>query len=568
MKWFLNNLTILHWLPHYQRSDFRGDLTAGLTVAMMLIPQAMSYAMLAGLPAIHGLYAGILPIFAYAIFGTSRQLAVGPAAMVALLVSSGIGGLGALTTENYIYLAIILAGMIGVIQLGMGLFRLGYLTNFLSHPVISGFTSAAALIIIVSQTGLLLGIQIPRSESLITLLSALYDQVNHTHAMTLIISTLSLGLMLSLKYWAKGLPNSMILLLVATAVVWFFRLDLVGVSVVGNIPQGFPDFIVPSVSLTQIQQLIPTALAIAFIGFIESIAVAKKMARENRYELEPNKELIGLGMANIVGSLFQSMPVAGGLGRSAVNNAAGARTQLASIITAVCITLALLFLTPMFYFIPKAVLGVVIVVAVYGLIDFKEVTHLWRVKKEDLALLALTFVSTLIVGVKEGILIGIAVSLLWFLAKTTRPHFAVMGRVGQTTDFRNIKRFAVETDPTVLILRFDSQFYYGNVSFLKEKIREYQNIKGSELKAIVIDACSVNQLDSSADTALHELIEEGRLEGIEYFFASVKGPVLDVMKLSGFYDLLGPQFFFFNVHDAVTGAKNWIDKKNEVIDES
>ena len=262
------------------------------------------------------------------------------------------------------------------------------------------------------------------------------------------------------------------------------------------------------------------------------------------------------------------MPVAGGLGRSAVNNAAGARTQLASIITAVCITLALLFLTPMFYFIPKAVLGVVIVVAVYGLIDFKEVTHLWRVKKEDLALLALTFVSTLIVGVKEGILIGIAVSLLWFLAKTTRPHFAVMGRVGQTTDFRNIKRFAVETDPTVLILRFDSQFYYGNVSFLKEKIREYQNIKGSELKAIVIDACSVNQLDSSADTALHELIEEGRLEGIEYFFASVKGPVLDVMKLSGFYDLLGPQFFFFNVHDAVTGAKNWIDKKNEVIDES
>ena len=569
MKWLANSITILQWLPHYKRSDFKGDLTAGLTVAMMLIPQAMSYAMLAGLPAIHGLYAGILPILAYAVFGTSRQLAVGPAAMVALLVSSGIAELGNVTPDAYIYLAIILAGMIGVIQLAMGLFRLGYLTNFLSHPVISGFTSAAALIIIVSQFGLLLGISMPRSESLLALITAFVDQVANTHFLTLIIAAMSLALVLALKRWASRLPNSMILLLVSTAVVWAFRLDLEGVAVVGDIPQGFPSFIIPDVSWLQVQQLIPTALAIAFIGFIESIAVAKKMARENRYELVPNKELVGLGMANIVGSLFQAMPVAGGLGRSAVNNAAGAKTQLAAIITALCITLALLFLTPLFYFIPKAVLGVVIVVAVYGLVDFGEVRHLWRVKKEDLMLLVLTFFATLIVGVKEGILIGIVVSLIWFLAKTTRPHFAVMGRVGDSQNYRNEKRFSVEADPSLLILRFDSQFYYGNVSFLKEKIREYQAMKGSALKAIVIDACSVNQLDSSADTALHELVQEGRIEGFEYFFASVKGPVMDVMKRSAFYELLGSERFYFNVHDAVTAAKFWInDKSNEVPDES
>ncbi len=564
-RWF----PILEWLPQYRSSNVRGDVIAGLTVAMMLIPQAMSYAMLAGLPAIHGLYAGILPVLVYAILGTSRQLAVGPAAMVALLVSSGIGGLGPMPPETYVMLAIALAGMIGVIQLLMGLLKLGYLTNFMSHPVISGFTSAAAIIIIVSQLGHVLGVSLPRSENifeLLPILSALLDQANPA---TVGIGLSSFVIAVLLKRWAPKLPNSMLLLIGSTLVVWIFRFDQQGVSVVGHIPEGFPVLDVPNVTWLQMQQLLPTAMAIAFIGFIESIAVARKLARENRYDIVPNQELIGLGAANIVGSLFQAMPSAGGFGRSAVNNSAGANTQLASIITALFLGLSLIFLTPMFYYIPKAVLGVIIIVAVFGLVDVAEVKHLWKVKREDLVLLVFTFIATLVVGVKEGILIGITASLLWFLAKTTRPHFAVMGLIPGTEDYRNVKRYAVECDPRILILRFDAQFYYGNVSFLKEKIREQQALMGSELQCIVIDACSINQLDSSADTALHELVVEGRERGLSYFFAYVKGPVMDVMQRSGFVDRVGKDRFYLRVHAAVQAAKQLSDAapKNEVDDE-
>jgi len=555
-------MPILQWLPNYQKSNLRGDMIAGLTVAMMLIPQAMSYAMLAGLPPIYGLYASMVPIIAYAIFGTSRELAVGPAAMVALLVSSAISSLSPTSVEEYIWLAILLAGVVGIIQLLMGIFKLGFLTNFMSHPVISGFTSAAALIIIVSQLGHIFGLSLPRSENIFEIFSLMYSSLDDISLPTLIIGLGSMALLVIFKVYLPKLPASMLVLLGATVTVWLFNMEALGVSVVGFIPAGLPSPEVPELDFSRISEMLPVAITIAFIGFIESIAVAKKIAQQKRYELNANSELVGLGMANIMGSLFQAMPVAGGFGRTAVNNNAGANTALASIITVVFIILSLIFLTPLFYFIPKAVLGAIIIMAVYGLIDMKEVFHLWKVKKEDLALLALTFIAVLFIGVKEGIFLGILSSMVWFVTKTTRPHYAVLGRLPGTSDYRNIKRHDVEVTDSVLILRFDAQFYYGNVSFLKETIRRHQAEKGEVLKAVVIDACSINQLDSSADTALHELIDEGESQDIKYFFSYVKGPVQDVMHRSGFINRVGLDQFFNHIHAAVESANQYASAKN------
>ncbi|WP_044618428.1 SulP family inorganic anion transporter [Gynuella sunshinyii] len=546
---------ILEWLPVYQRPNLRGDVIAGLTTGMMLIPQAMSYALLAGLPPIIGLYASILPIVAYAIFGTSRQLAVGPAAMIALLVTSEVGRLADAGSEQYVVLAIFLSLMVGVIQFLMGALRLGFITNFMSHPVISGFTSAAALIIGFSQLGHLLGISLPRTENIAKIIHLTIQQLALIHLPTLVIGLGGVILLVVLKKISPLLPGPMIVVIISTLLVWGLNLDHMGVRTVGQVPPGLPIFSVPDVDSSQWLSLLPIALTIAFMGFIESIAVARKIAREKRYEIDANKELVALGIANIVASFFKAMPVAGGFGRTAVNNSAGANTALASLITAAVIAIALVFFTPLFYFIPKAILGSIIMLAVASLVDFQEIKHLWKVKKEDLGLLGLTFIATLTIGVKEGIFIGIGASLLWFVVKTTRPHYAVLGRLPGTRDYRNVLRHSVETDNGVLVLRFDAQFYYGNVSFLKETIKKHLHDTEGKVHAVVIDACSINQLDSSADTALHELLDEYRVKQIEFYFSYVKGPVLDVMSRSGFVQRVGSDHFFNNTHDAVIVAR-------------
>ncbi len=550
------------WLQHYQRRDLRGDLIAGITVAMMLIPQAMSYALLAGLPPYIGLYASVLPLVVYAVFGTSRQLAVGPVAMVALLVSSGVGTMADIGSERYIALAILLSLMVGAIQFGMGAFRLGFLTNFMSHPVISGFTSAAALIIGFSQLKHLVGLPLPRTENIAETLWQTLSQLGDINPATFAIGAGGIVLLLVLKRISPLLPGAMIAVVASTLVVWLFDLNtLAGVSVVGSVPAGFPEFSVPAISFTDMKELLPIALTISIVGFLESIAVAKKIASQKHYDIDANKELIGLGLANLAGAFFKAMPVTGGFSRTAVNNNAGANTGLAAIVTAVLIAIALLFLTPLFYYIPKAILGSVIMVAVFGLIDIQEVKHLWKVKKDDLALLAFTFLATLTLGVETGIFLSVGLSMLWFVIKTTRPHYAVLGRLPGTDVYRNVKRHSeATTEDQVLAIRFDAQFYYGNVSFLKETIKRAEAEMKTPLKAVVLDACSINQLDSSADTALHELLRDYRMRGIDLFLANVKGPVMDVMQRSGFTEALGEDHFFLTLHEAMTTAKGYIER--------
>lgn len=542
------------WLPNYRKADLTGDVVAGITVAMMLIPQAMSYAMLAGLPPYIGLYASVLPLIAYAVFGTSRQLAVGPVAMVALLVSSGVGAIAETGSSQYIALAILLALMVGVIQLAMGVFRLGFLTNFLSHPVISGFTSAAALIIGFSQLKHIVGLPLPRTENIAETLWLTVTQVADINWLAFTIGVGGIVLLLGLRRLNPLLPGPMIAVVASTLAVWLFGWES-SVSIVGDVPAGFPEFAMPSVNSQSIIDLLPIAITISFVGFLESIAVAKKIAREKKYDIDANQELVGLGIANIIGAFFKAMPVTGGFSRTAVNKNAGANTGLAAIITAVLIGIALLFFTPLFYYIPNAILGSIIMVAVFGLIDLEEVKHLWKVKRDDLGLLVFTVAATLVLGVKTGIFAAVGASMVWFVIKTTRPHYAILGRLPNSEAYRNVERHAqAQTTPGILAIRFDAQFYYGNVSFLKETVKRAEAEYGETLKAVVIDASAINQLDSSADTALHEMYEDYCQRGITLYFANVKGPVFDVMKRSGLIDKIGKPHFLHTMHDAMTTA--------------
>ncbi len=545
---------LLGSLRDYDRSQFRGDLAAGLTTAVMLIPQGMGYAMLAGLPPIYGLYASLVPILIYAVFGSSRQLAVGPVAMVSLLVASGVGSIAAPGTDAFITYAIMLAVMVGILQLAMGIARLGFFVNFLSHPVISGFTSAAALIIGFSQLKHLIGVDIPRSSEVHTITIYAFSHVGEVSLPTVLIGGVSIAALVVLKQYLPRWPRALLVVTAASLVTWTAKLDKAGVAIVGAVPAGLPGFALPSLDFQVATKLLPIALTIAFIGFIESIAVAKRYARENRYEVNANQELIGLGLANALGAFFQATPVTGGFSRTAVNAQAGAKTTVAGIVTTLAVGLTLLLLTPLFHFLPQAVLAAIVMTAVFSLIDSQEVKTLWRVKRSDLAMLGTTFFATLILGIEEGIVVGVGASLVVVVYRTTRPHVAVLGRLPGTEVYRNVNRFPeAQRIPGVLLLRLDSQFYFGNVNFLKETLARLEAEQDPPLRAVVIDASGINQIDASAETALHEILDDYRSKQIQFMLASVKGPVRDVLKRSGFAAILGDVGFALRVHDAVVG---------------
>jgi len=545
-------LPILDWLPNYRRAALRGDITAGLTTAVMLIPQGMAYAMLAGLPPIVGLYASVTPLIAYALFGTARELAVGPVAMDSLLVAAGVGAIAAAGSPEYIAYALLLALMAGTLQVLMGLARLGFLVNFLSKPVISGFTSAAALIIGLSQLKHLIGVPLAASSRIHEIAVEVGRHIAQTHLPTLAIGVGAVAILVALKRWAPKVPRAIVVVVATTLLVWLARLDQAGVAVVGEVAAGLPSFAIPEVRVDALVELAPTALAIALVAFMEAISVSKAIATRKRYEVDANQELVAIGSANLAAAFFQGYPVTGGFSRTAVNDQAGAETPLAGLITAVIVATTLLFLTPLLFFLPKATLAAVIMTAVFGLIDLRQVAHLWRVKRTDLALLGLTFASVLALGIQTGILVGVAASLLWFVVRTTRPHTAVLGQVPGSQSYRNVRHSPdAITYPGILILRIDAQFYFGNVSFLRETLRDLEAAAEEPLRVLLLDASAINDLDSSADAALHQIAEEYSERGIRLIIAGVKGPVRKVMLRSGFLDRLGPASFFLSVDEAL-----------------
>ncbi len=546
-------IPILDWLPQYKGDQLKGDLSAGLTVGVMLIPQGMAYAMIAGLPPIYGLYASTIPLILYAIFGTSRQLAVGPVAMVSLLTAAGIGAIAQGGAEVYIALAIALALFVGVIQFALGAFRLGFLVNFLSHPVISGFTSAAALIIGLSQLKHLLGINLARSHHVHEIILQAIERIGEVNWITFAIGIVGIGLIIFVKKVNKSIPGPLLAVVFGILAVWGLGLTEQGVKIVGEVPRGLPSFGVPSFSWEDFQALIPIALTISLVSFMESIAVAKAIqAKHKNYKVSANQELIALGAANIGGAFFQSYPVTGGFSRTAVNDQAGAKTGLASIISAVLIILTLLFLTPLFYFLPSAILASVIMVAVFGLIDYKEAIYLWKTNRIDFAMLIVTFIATLGLGIEQGIGVGVILSLAMVIFRTTRPHYAVLGKVPNTTFYRNVERFqGLETRDDLLILRFDAQLYFANTNFFQDVLLDEVIKRKDKLKAILIVAESINYVDSSAMHALKDLVQDFKLNGITVLFSGVKGPVRDAMAKASLIKTVGEDHVFMSIQEGV-----------------
>lgn len=558
----------LTWLRNYRKADIKGDLSAGLTVGVMLIPQGMAYAMIAGLPPIYGLYASTVPLILYALFGTSRQLAVGPVAMVSLLTAAGVGALAEVGSQTFIALAITLALMVGLIQFLLGAFRLGFLVNFLSHPVISGFTSAAALIIGLSQLKHLLGVDIERSHHIHEILIQAVEQAGAINWFTLGVGLGGIALIVGIKRINRSIPGPLLAVLFGILVVYGLGLTEYGVLVVGTVPEGLPAFSLPGFDRESLSALLPVALTISLVGFMESIAVAKAIQAKHRdYQVKPNQELIGLGLANIGGALFQSYPVTGGFSRTAVNDQAGAKTGLASIISAVLIILTLLFLTPLFYYLPKAILASVIMVAVFGLIDVKEAAHLWKSNRTDFTMLLVTFLATLTLGIEQGIGVGVVLSLIMVIYRSTRPHYAILGNIPGTPYYRNTDRFdQLREREDTLIFRFDADLYFANTSFFKEKLTAEIAEKEKTLQNVVISSESISYVDSSAMHALEQVLEDLRKQKIRVLFSGVKGPLRDALTRAHLMEKIGNDNFFMNVEDAMAYLDNESDTEQSTRD--
>jgi SulP family sulfate permease len=545
----------LSWGRNYDRSLLSGDLNAGITVGVMLIPQGLAYALIAGMPPIYGLYAAIVPLLIYALLGTSGQLAVGPVAMMSLLVAAGVSEHAASGSPEYITLALLLAFMVGVIQLALGLLRFGFITNFLSHPVLSGFTSAAALIIALSQIKNLTGIAIPRSAGVIETLTLTVTNLGNIHLLTLIVGLSGVALILILRRVSRRLPGAILVIFLGTLLTYLLGFDEAGLAIVGTVPAGLPVPRADFLSWTLAQDLLPIALAIALVGYMESIAVAKSFAAKNGERIDPSQELTALGVANLVGSFFLSYPAAGGFGRTAVNAQAGARTPLASMLSAAVVALTLLFLTPLFTFLPNALLAAIILVAVASLFDIKEIRFLWGANRTDLALLVITFAATLFLGIEEGILIGVAVSMLSFVYQASRPHMARLGRMPGEEAYRNVDRYPdVERTEGIAIYRIDASLFFGNVEHIKDGLGELLT-EEPDTRFLILDLYPVNRVDSTAIHALADIHERLRARGVTLLLSGVKGPVRDAFARSGLAARFGSDAAYLRIHEACQEAQ-------------
>jgi SulP family sulfate permease len=545
-------LPILEWGPAYRREDLRSDLSAGLTVGAMLVPQAMAYALLAGLPPQVGLYASTIPVLVYAVLGTSRQLAVGPVAIVSLLTATALAPVVAEGTAGYVAAAAVLALLVGLVHLGLGAFRLGFLLNLLSHAVLVGFTAAAAVVIGFSQIKHLIGVDVARQDHFYQTVLELASQLGQVHGPTLAVGFGSLVSLLALKRLAPKVPSALLVVVGSLLATRLFNLEQRGVAVVGDIPDSLPSLTLPSLDGSLIGALLPTAFIITLVGVMESMAVAKVYARRHRYQVDPNRELIGLGASNVASGLFGGYPVTGGFSRTAVNESAGARTPLASIITAVLVLVSIAFLTPLLSSLPKASLGAIIVVAVIGLIDVAEMRHIAKVKPSDLVSLAVAFFGTLALGIEVGIGVAILASMLVVFARLSAPHSAVLGRIADTTTYRNVERFPeASTWPGIHLVRIDAGLSFVNAANIKKLLlEEAESIRDTEPGALVVDASGLNDLDTTGAEMLHELLDELDERGLELHLTDVRGPVRDVLRLAGLWDELALRVHA-NSHEAV-----------------
>lgn len=545
---------ILEWIQEYNKTLFKGDLSAGITVAVMLIPQGMAYAMIAGLPPVYGLYAAIFPQLIYAIMGSSRQLAVGPVAMDSLLVATTLNTMAIVDAQHYISLAIFLAFFMGVIQVFLGLIKFGFLVNFLSKPVINGFTSAAAIIIGLSQLNHMLGVEISQGNVLQALIQSIWEVRTEIHLLTLMITLGSIFLIFGIKRFSKKIPVALVVVILTTLLTSQLNWNEMGLSIVGTIPSGLPAFNFQWIAVEDIYPLFPMALTLSLIAFLEAISIAKAIeVKENKETVDPNQELIALGAANVFGSFFQSYPTTGGFSRTAVNHESGAQTGVAAIISAAVVGLTLVFFSSWFYYLPKPVLGAIILTAVINLVDLKYPYQLWSSHREEFFILLFTFLITLFMGIMEGVLLGTLASLSLMVYRSSQPHIAILGRIKGTKHYRNIHRFTeeVETFPGVLILRFDGQLFFGNHSYFKKQIVDLLGRETKKIRYLVIDASPINYIDASASNTLNHWIQNLNKEGITVLWVNVIGPIRDLFFKNGMLKKIGKKNLFYSLDSAV-----------------
>lgn len=542
-------LPFLSWSRRYTRRDLTGDLLAGATTAVLLIPQAMAYALLAGLPPIYGLYAALVPPVVYALLGTSRRLAVGPVAIDSLLAAAALAPLATGDPLVYATAAAALALLVGLFQAATGALRLGFLVNFLSLPVLRGFTAAAALLIMASQLGPLLGLKLPASAGLGPLLAALAGLLGRIHLPTLALGGVAIA---ALVLMGKFRGKALVLVIAGVLAGYLLGLDRLGVALLGAVPSGLPAPELPQVGWDLLVSLAPAAGVIALVSFMEAFSSALAVADRGE-AIDPDQELVALGASNVAAGLFRGYPIAGGLSRSAVNAQAGARTPMAGVITAAIVALTLTLFAPLLQTLPRAVLSAIIVVAVSGLVDLGFVRALRRERPRELMPYAVTFAATLAFGVSLGLALGVGASLVLFLARTTRPHTAVLGRLPGTDVYRNVLRFPdAETLPGLVLLRLDAPLYFANAAYLLNQVR---GLVGPSTRAVILDAGAVHEVDVSAMASLRELHRELRERGVDLYFADVKGPVRDTFARAGFAAELGADRFSFTVHEAVCRAR-------------
>lgn len=541
----------------YNRKLFRQDATAALIVSLLLIPQSLAYALLAGLPLQAGLYASILPAIAYALFGTSGVLAVGPVAITSLLTFSALSPLAIPGSDEYLLLAILLALMSGVCLMLMAVLRMGFLANFLSHPVMSAFVSGAAIMILLGQLKGVTGIPV-EGANLPDQLISFYYGLEQLHLKTLLLGLVFLSfLYCSRKYLANYLQKlglnkasasllarmaPLVLLVAATLGVMFSGLDHQGIKIVGSLPLQLPNFEMQSIQLSTLLTLLPMAMMISLIGFAESVAIARTFAAKRRQQVNSNRELLGLGAANLVAGLSASFPVTGGLSRTVLNNDAGSLTPMTSLLTGIAMGVILLFFMGWLYYLPQAMLSAVIIIAVLSLVEWRQLPYLWRYSREDAWAWLVTLSGVLLLGLELGLLMGVLVSLAAWLAKNSRPHMAVVGLVPGTEHYRNTQRYKVELHPAILSLRIDESLMFANAQEVEQQILKEVSLH-NELRHVVLMGSGINHIDASGVEMLAQVNALLNEQGVYLHLSEIKGPVLDKLKLIQFIEVLSGQVF-------------------------
>ena len=545
-NWMARVAPFMCWIGELKKPEtLRADLIAGITVALVLVPQSMAYAQLAGLPPYYGLYASFLPGVIAAIFGSSRQLATGPVAVVSLMTASALEPIAGASPELYVAYAIMLATMVGVFQMALGLLRLGVLVNFLSHPVVIGFTNAAAIIIGTSQLGKLFGVSVEKTDhTYLTVYNTIIEAFNSTHLETMLMAILALGIMIGLKRYLPKIPNVLTAVAVTTIISWWIGFESMGGKVVGVVPQGLPPMGLPTFDFDTMVKLFGVAVAISIIGFMEAISIAKAMAARTRQRLDANQELVGQGLGNIVSSLSSGYAVSGSFSRSAVNINAGAITGFSAVVTGVVVGITLLFLTPLLYHLPQATLAAVIIMAVINLVKIEPIKYAWRVQKHDGAVALITFAMTLLWAphLEEGIMVGVMLSLLLFLYRSMKPRVAALSRAPDGT-LRDADIHKLETCRNIALIRFDGSLYFANTGYFEDKVLERAALK-PDLKYVIIDAEGINEIDATGEEMLHHLAERLSETGVELLIARAKKQVWDVLSRTGFIDKIGEDHMF------------------------